>query len=144
MDTQVAAAPAQLAITEGGGVDPETGKISFSQTLVEIPVGSSGLVLDVTLHYDNLITEDVITWNAQSPTGPAGLGWALGQRTIFRDSRGTGTTLDDRLYLLDGEMLELTPTAQSGNTWTYQAKNADGTLNWEVLYFSNEERWTVR
>jgi hypothetical protein len=143
MDIQVAPAPTQRAITEGGGVDPETGKISFSQTLVEIPVGSSGLVLDVTLHYDNLITEDVITWNAQSPTGPVGLGWALGQRTIFRDPRGTGTTLDDRLYLLDGEIFELVPTAQSGNTWTYQAKNDSGTLSWQILYVSNEERWTV-
>src|SRR5688572_28323329 len=115
MDIQVAAAPTRLAITEGGGVDSVTGKISFSQTLVEIPVGTSGLVLDVTLFYDNLITEEVITWNAQSPTGPAGLGWALGHRSVFRDPRGTGTTLDDRLYLLDGEILELTPTAQNGS-----------------------------
>lgn len=143
MDIQVATAPAERAITEGGGVDPVSGKIGFSQTLVEIPVGTSGLVLDVTLFYDNLITEEVITWNAQSPTGPVGLGWALGHRSVFRDPRGTGTTLDDRLYLLDGEILELTPTAQNGSTWTYQAKNDSGTLDWEILYFSNEERWTV-
>jgi hypothetical protein len=142
MNIQEMTVPTERLITDGG-VDPETGKISFSQTLVAIPVGSSGLALDVTLDYDNLIAEDVITWNAQAPTGPAGLGWALGQRTIFRDTRGTGTTLDDRLYLLDGEMMELTLTAQNGSTWTYQAKTDDGPLDWQILYFSTEERWTV-
>ncbi len=143
MAIQEAPVPTPRLITESGGVDPDTGKISFSQTLVAIPVGSSGLSLKVTLDYDNLITEDVITWNAQAPTGPAGLGWAIGQRTIFRDTRGTGTTLDDRLYLLDGELLELIPTANNGGTWTYQAKNKQGTLAWDVRYFSAEERWTV-
>jgi hypothetical protein len=143
MAIQDAPRSTSLLTTEAGGVDPETGKISFSQSLVAIPVGSSGLSLDVTLDYDNLITEDVITWNAEAPTGPAGLGWAIRQRTIFRDTRGTGTTLDDRLYLLDGELLELIPTANNGGTWTYQAKNNQGTLAWEVRYFSAEERWTV-
>jgi hypothetical protein len=99
------------------------------------------LDFDLAILYNSNVRQLVDTWNFEAPTGVLGLGWSFIQDQIVRNTRGTGSTLDDTYFLASGgTMLPLTRTGAGTDGDIYQSETYQF---WKIRYVVAQELWVV-
>jgi hypothetical protein len=94
--------------TNSATVNLATGNVTFPVNLFSLP-GRNGLDFNLAINYNSNVRQIVDTCNLDAPTSVLGLGWSFIQDQIVRNTRGTGSTLDDSYFLVSGgTMLPLT------------------------------------
>ncbi len=117
-----------------------TGDAQFPINLASLP-GRGGLDVNVSMNYSSNVRLQATTWNAESPTGIVGLGWALDYPKIVVDNKSSGAKDDDTYYLsMAGAMNELRYTGQSSGVKQYQSKSY---LFWSIKYTVSGEKWEI-
>ncbi len=151
-ETQSPSAQAQIPAERIFQIDPNgLGGIAQSVNLfrgdVSVPVNvvsltsRSGVDASLTLTYSSNIGEQVDTWNLEAPTGPVGLGWAMGYEFIARDSALTAEPIEGTCYLVaGGSSNRLFRTAVTADYWEYEAESY---LFWRIRYFPAREEWEL-
>ena len=126
--------------TNTATVNLVTGNVSFPINLVSLP-GRNGLNFDLPILYNSNVRQVVDTWNFEAPTGILGLGWSFIQDQIVRNTRGTGSTLDDTYFLASGgTMLPLTRIGSGADGDIYQSETYQF---WKIRYVVAQEMWVV-
>src|SRR5262245_25178358 len=129
--------PGRPGAPEAAHVNLVTGNVALAIPLASLP-GRNGLGVDAGIQYSSA-TRSADTWNLEAPTGPLGLGWTLGDDKIVRDTKGTGTVLDDRYYLMtDGTIYPLVYTGADSDGEIYLSENF---VFWKIRYQPARELW---
>ncbi len=132
---------------DANNVNLATGDVSFPVNLATLP-GRNGLGFGINLFYTSNVKNIVDSWNLETPTGMAGLGWTLARDKIIRNTNGTGTFEDDDFYLLDQSGLnhfvqtncQDTNFDNSCDLFFYEAVKYNP---WHIEYNSLQEQWTI-
>ena len=121
------------------GVDLTTGKLSLPMPLASVN-GPNNFGESLSLIYSTLgLMNDVRTWNQDSPTGIAGLGWSLVVPFIAR--MGSGSIRDT--FLLNGlPLLIKSLITNIDGSYTLQFETSTHTLN-KITYETATETWTL-
>jgi hypothetical protein len=126
--------------TNSATVNLVTGNVSFPVNLLSLP-GRNGLDFDLAIVYNSNVRHVVDTWNFEAPTSVLGLGWSFIQDQIVRNTRGTGSTLDDTYFLVSGgTILPLTRTGLGAEGEIYQSETYQF---WKIRYLVALELWVV-
>lgn len=118
-----------------------TGDVQFPIQLVNLP-GRNGMDVDVSIHYNSNVHPVANTWNAEAPTGVAGLGWSFDFPRIIVDNKMTGTREDDTYYVVDGGGPNKLVYAGSASASEKLYKSKSFTF-WIIKYFPNDEKWEI-
>lgn len=118
-----------------------TGKVQHAVPLVAAP-GIRGRSIKLSLGYDSNVRDNVTTWNADAPTGLAGLGWTFTWPMIVRQTRLSGDINDDLINLVTGGSAEvLVPLGkQADGTAGFQTRSA---RFFRISYDAAADRWTI-
>ena len=131
---------AKPGATNTATVNLVTGKVSFPLNLLSL-AGRGDLDFNLSLIYNSNVRQIVDTWNFEAPTSLLGLGWTFIQDQIVRNSRGTGSTLDDTYFLASGgTVLPLTKTGADSEGEIYESEMQQF---WKIRYVIAREMWVV-
>lgn len=126
-----------------------SGDVEFPMTLIS-NTGNGGMEMRVGISYNSNVNQQANTWNRESPTGVAGLGWSLTVPKIIVDNKETGTRVDDEFFLVDGISSPLTLNhsvqhyVESHNSnYLAQIFKTSAYNNWDIYYIEDLEMWEI-